>query len=304
LPKLAQPRYVDNDLLARSFTLIVVGALRKMLIADALTASIPPEVFEAPRFFSAPELWGWLIVYGFALYNDFAGYTSIVRGISGLFGIEPSLNFWQPYFSRNFTEFWNSWHITLSHWLRDYVYFPSARALLRRSRGRVTAASVVVPPLVTMLVSGLWHGFNLHMLVWGGLHGLYLVGERLLALRGKSGPAGRRPRWQQAGSMAVVFVLVMWAWVPFRLEMPEALAYWRQLLVFGDFSLQHRRLALAAGYVAASLVIDVVQRWFQDEVVFLRWPRPAQAFLLAAALFLLIIISAGQTTEVFVYQGF
>jgi alginate O-acetyltransferase complex protein AlgI len=304
LPKLAQQRYVDNELLARSVTLIVVGALRKMLIADALATAIPPAVFESPAFFSAFELWGWLIVYGFALYNDFAGYTSIVRGISGLFGIELSRNFWQPYFSRNFTEFWNSWHITLSHWLRDYIYFPTVRALLRRSRGRATVANVLVPPMATMLVSGLWHGFSLHMVVWGGLHGLYLIGERVLALRGGARAAAARPRWQQAASMLVVFLLVMWAWVPFRLEMPAALAFWRQLLAFGDFGLHHRRLILAGGYVFLSLAIDIVSRWQQDEVVYLRWPRLAQAFLLATALFLLIIISAGNTTDVFVYQGF
>jgi alginate O-acetyltransferase complex protein AlgI len=69
------------------------------------------------------------MIYAFALYNDFAGYTNIVRGVSGLFGIELSANFQTPYFSRNFTEFWKRWHITLSEWLRDYIYFPISRVL-------------------------------------------------------------------------------------------------------------------------------------------------------------------------------
>jgi D-alanyl-lipoteichoic acid acyltransferase DltB (MBOAT superfamily) len=104
LLKLRQQRIVDNDVLARSFTLVIVGIFRKLLIADSLTASIPWDVFEQPGNFGAIELWGWLFVYGFALYNDFAGCTSIVRGVSGLFGIELSLNFRQQYFSRNFGE--------------------------------------------------------------------------------------------------------------------------------------------------------------------------------------------------------
>lgn len=304
LPKLKQQRLVDNDVLARSFTLIVVGAFRKLLIADSLTAAIPWDVFESPSSFGALELWAWLFVYGFALYNDFAGYTSIVRGVSGLFGIELSLNFRQPYFSRNFGEFWNSWHITLSHWLRDYIYFPQLRALLRRNPSRRRWSNVIFPPMTTMLVSALWHGFSLHMLVWGGLHGVYQIGERALSLSGPVVPPDRRPKWRQILAMGIVFLLVMWAWVPFRVEMPVAIEFWQQLLSFGEFSLRYRRLVLVAGYVLISVLLDVVQRYSRDEVVFLRWPRLAQAALLAVVVFLVLIVSQGDQAEPFVYQGF
>jgi alginate O-acetyltransferase complex protein AlgI len=304
LPKLAQPRLVDNEALARSVTLIAIGAFRKILIADTLTAMMPWDLFVAPSNFGAMELWGWLFVYGFALYNDFAGYTSIVRGVSGLFGIELSQNFLQPYFSRNFGEFWNSWHITLSHWLRDYIYFPTLRSLLRRDRRRTSFVNVVVPPLLTMLISGLWHGFSLHMLVWGGLHGVYQVGERALSLRGKVVPPDQRPLWRQALAMGVVFILVMWAWVPFRMEMPVAIEFWQQLLIFGDFGLRYRRLLFAVAYVLAAVLLDVVQRRYRDELVFLRLPRLAQSFLLATVIFLVILVSAGVVAQPFVYQGF
>jgi alginate O-acetyltransferase complex protein AlgI len=304
LPKLAQQRVVDNDVLARSFTLIAVGAFRKILIADTLTAMMPWDLFVAPANFGALELWGWLFVYGFALYNDFAGYTSIVRGVSGLFGIEISQNFLQPYFSRNFGEFWNSWHITLSHWLRDYIYFPTLRSLLRRDRRRASVANIVVPPMVTMLVSGLWHGFSLQMLVWGGLHGVYQVAERALSLRGKVVPPDQRPLWRQAVAMGIVFILVMWAWVPFRMEMPVAIDFWQQLLTFDDFGLRYRRLVFAVGYVVVAVALDILQYRYRDEVVFLRWPRLAQSFILATVIFLIIIVSVGTVTQPFVYQGF
>ncbi len=304
LPKLRQQRIVDNDLLARSFTLIAIGLFRKLLIADTLSASIPWDVFEEPGNFGAVELWGWLFIYGFALYNDFAGYTSIVRGISGLFGIELSFNFCQPYFSRNFGEFWNSWHITLSHWLRDYIYFPSLRALLRRNPSRRNAVNFVIPPMVTMLVSGLWHGFSFHMLVWGGLHGLYQIGERILSLSGPVVAPDRRPKWQQALAMGIVFILVMWAWVPFRVEMLVAVEFWKQLLSFGELGLRYRRIILATAFVLASVTLDIVQRYSNDEAVFLHWPRFVQAALLAGVIFLTLIVSQGDNIEPFVYQGF
>ena len=139
----------------------------------------------------------YLIVYGFALYNDFAGYTGVVRGVSGLFGIELSPNFNVPYFARSLSEFWSRWHITLSQWLRDYIYFPTSRALLRRNPSRANISNILLPPLLTMLASGLWHGTGWAMLLWGALHGVYLIRERLLALWHPAGPPPLQPRWRQ-----------------------------------------------------------------------------------------------------------
>jgi hypothetical protein len=142
LPQLANPRRVDNETLARSFTLIIVGLLRKLLIASLFSGILFWNAFETPALYTAPELIGWIVIYGLFLYNDFAGYTSIVRGISGLFGIQLSHNFKQPYFARNLTEFWNNWHISLSHWLRDYIFFPSCtRSNQAQSKSKQPAQS-------------------------------------------------------------------------------------------------------------------------------------------------------------------
>jgi len=92
--------------------------------------------------------------------------------------------------------------------------------------------------------------------------------------------------------------------VPFRVEMPVAVEFWKQLLSFGEFGLRYRRLVFVAAYVLASVALDIVQRYYNDEVVFLRWPRLAQAFLLATVLFLVFIVSQGNNVEPFVYQGF
>jgi alginate O-acetyltransferase complex protein AlgI len=304
LPKLAQRRLVDNDVLARSFTLVIVGLVRKLIIADTLNAAIPWDVFVEPSYFGAIELFGWLVVYAFALYNDFAGYTSLVRGVSGFFGIEMSANFKQPYFARNFTEFWNRWHITLSHWLRDYIYFPISRSLLRRNPSPRNVPNLILPPITTMLVSGLWHGFSANMLVWGGMHGVYQVMERLPSLWRPVTPPQRWPRWRQLLGVGLVFFFTLLAWVPFRMELPVAVDFWRGLTHITNFAFRYRRIVLTVPLLLLALAIDWFEYRSQDETVYLRWPRLAQATLLAVAIFFILIISQADYEEPFVYQGF
>lgn len=305
LPKLASQRVVDNDLLSMGFSLIVIGVVRKLVFADTLTASLPPDVFVEPYNFSAPELWGWLLVYAFALYNDFAGYTSIVRGVSALFGIELSLNFKTPYLSLSISDFWNRWHITLSHWLRDYIFFPFGRNLMRRVPRRENPINLVLPPLVTMLVSGLWHGFQLNLILWGGLHGLYLVVERVRSLgRSVVNPANMSLK-RQLFSMGVVFIFVVLAWVPFRMEIPVAFEYWYGLFFnWSNLTLRYRRIFFMIPFLVGLGSIDWIQYRYKDELVFLRWPRLVQAALLAGAFLLILILSQTDTGDPFVYQGF
>lgn len=150
LPKLKAPRLVDDELFARSLTLILMGLFRKLAVADVLNVILPKDVFSDPSHYRAPELALWLLAYSFILYNDFAGYSSIVRGVSGLFGIELNQNFNLPYLARNMVEFWARWHMSLSEWLRDYSFTPTTRALLRRKYNSRHPLTMVVPPLLTM----------------------------------------------------------------------------------------------------------------------------------------------------------
>jgi alginate O-acetyltransferase complex protein AlgI len=304
VPKLRERRVVDNDVLARSFTLIVVGAVRKLLIADYLAAIMFPDVFDVPGSYAANELWTSLLMYALFLYNDFAGYTSIVRGVSGLFGIELSVNFAQPYFARNFAEFWNRWHITLSHWLRDYIYFPLSRTLLRRNPSRRNVPNLVLPPLVTMLVSGLWHGLSWNMLLWGGLHGLYQVLERIPSLWRPVVAVQQLPRWRQGAAMAVVFLLVLLAWVPFRMELPVAFQYWRGMFGFTYQWISLRLIMILVPLFAATAAMDGIQLHYRDEAAFVRWPRWAQAGLLAVSAALILLLTVADQGDPFVYQGF
>ena len=304
LPQLAQPRVVDNRVIAQSVMLIFVGLVRKLIIADTLTASFLSDVFELPAKYSPPELVLWLVIYAFALYNDFAGYTDIVRGISGFFGIELSPNFRAPYFSRNFTEFWKRWHITLSEWLRDYVYFPLNRVLSRYKTGYGKLASLILPPLVTMLVSGMWHGFYLNMIVWGGLHGLFLIVERIPSLWRPIVLPQHHPLWRQSFGMVVVFFLVILIWVPFRWELPSALQLWEALLNWSDVAIRYRRMLLVLPILIGSLVLDFIQYRSDDEYIFLKWSPLTKAACMAIVLFWVFIVTGGNFEQPFVYQAF
>ena len=304
LPKLAQPRVVDNDVLTRSVMLIFVGLTRKLLIADMLSASFLSDVFESPAKYNPLELTLWLMIYAFALYNDFAGYTDIVRGVSGLFGIELSANFRTPYFSRNFTEFWKRWHITLSEWLRDYIYFPISRGLRRVHPGFQRVTSLVLPPMLTMLVSGLWHGLSLHMLIWGGLHGLYQIVERLSSLWRPVVPPQNQPLWRQWIAMGIVFTFVILAWVPFRWELPAAFELWGALLNWSDVAIRYRRLFFVMPFLLGSLLIDLLQYKAQEEFVFLKWPPLARAACMAVIILFVFIATAGDFEPPFIYQAF
>jgi hypothetical protein len=122
--RLAGPKAVDDESVAEAATLIVTGMVRKLVIADPLGALLPADAFAPPLSLSPGSKAFALVVYAFVLYNDFAGYTAIVRGVSRLFGIDLSPNFQRPFFAATFSEFWTRWHITLSNWLRDYIYMP------------------------------------------------------------------------------------------------------------------------------------------------------------------------------------
>jgi len=299
--QLSSPRTVDNTVIARGVGLIAVGLVRKLLVADMLRALMTGRIFRTPMDFSGPQLIAGLISFAVYVYNDFAGYTSLVRGVSALFGIELSPNFNLPFFSRSFTELWTRWHISLSTWLRDYIYYPLSRSLLRRDPSGRRLLTVVVPPLVTLAASGLWHGASLNLLAWGALNGAFMAGERLISLARPSSPADRRPAWRQWVGRVLVISLVLMALVPFQATLGDSLAYWRGMLLWTSAALPDVRLLVP---FALGIVIDWAQFLGRDELVFLRWPLWLQGLLLALALLAIFLITRAGVQGPFVYQEF
>ncbi len=326
LSRLESPQKWSGELLRNSFALVLVGLVRKLVLADVLNAMIPADAFQQPSKYPAPLLAAWLLVYAFALYNDFAGYTSIVRGVSGFFGIELTNNFNIPYFARSFSEFWNRWHISLSNWLRDYIFFPLSRSLLKKIPERNHPVHIIVPPMLTMLVCGLWHGFTWNTLLWGGLQGGFLVLERIGTLwKPRVSPADL-PRWRQVIAALGVFLCILMAWVPFHTGVVPAIQYWKSLLTINNWHFSiHKAYFLTAtqrqifpqstlswvslfpffqaGFVLlGALLLDVVL--YKDELRFLKWPAWLQAVLLIMLVAIFFLLSFAEKGAPFIYQAF
>ena len=300
LPHLEHPRIVDDLTVGRAATLIAVGVTRKLAIADPLRAAIPDQAFTSPTQLGAAALVSFIVAYAFALYNDFAAYTNIARGVSSLFGIELSINFAQPFFARSFTEFWNRWHITLSHWLRDYIYLPVSRVLLRRDPSLWNVPNLILPPLLTMLAAGLWHGTSAHMLLWGGLHGCYLIAERVLGLWFPA-RIGARSAWKRIGGALIVFTLGCAAMVFFRADTRAALAWWSTVLHGAAGGLPNARMAW---YFALSLWLDWMESRHGADTLVDHWPRVGRAAVLAMAMLLCFLATRAASPAPFIYRGF
>lgn len=158
-------RGLDADRIVRAGTRIAVGLFKKFVIADSL-ALFSLNAVNAAQAESAGALWVLLYGFAFRLYFDFSGYSDIAIGVGMLFGVQLPENFDRPYLKHTITAFWQSWHITLSNWVRFYVYSPLSRSLLRR-KALTPQKIVFVATLATMIVIGLWHGMTLPFLVWG-----------------------------------------------------------------------------------------------------------------------------------------
>jgi len=325
LPKFKQPSPLDASAVEQNVWLIAVGLLRKLILADTLLNIIPAGIFLRPESYAGQDLALYLLAYAFVIYNDFAGYTSIVRGVSGFFGIELTNNFKLPYFARSFTEFWDRWHVSLSHWLRDYIYFPVSRTLAKKDPNREHFVHLIVPPILTMLVSGMWHGLGWNYLVWGGLHGLYLFFERITTRRGPRRLPDEWPKWRQVLSALVVFGLVVLALIPFRMDLVTAWHYLSRMFTpsawakpdlwllrrylagnapidnWADFKLPDVRVLLA---LIPALWLDWNQHRYKSETFFMNWPAWTKGLFLAVVVLALLLLSFADIGAPFIYQGF
>jgi alginate O-acetyltransferase complex protein AlgI len=204
--QLDHPPRIDLQKIQYALILIAAGYVKKVVLADNLAISVD-EVFSKPADASAWQALLAVYAFAFQIYFDFSGYTDIAIGLALLLGFQFPKNFNYPYLATSCQEFWRRWHMTLSRWLRDYLYIPLGGN--KYGLSRTTAAL-----MTTMVLGGLWHGASWNFVIWGTLHGFYLVLERL---------AVSRIRWWKSDARTILFArwfltfhLICFAWIFFR----------------------------------------------------------------------------------------
>lgn len=228
VPQLYQKFKLTKQEFGHAVFLILNGLVKKMLISDYISINFVDRVFESPLSFTGFE--NLMAVYGYSIqiYCDFSGYTDIAIGVALLLGFRLPINFNSPYKAMNITDFWHRWHISLSSWLRDYLYIPLGGNKKGKTRMHINL-------MITMLLGGLWHGANIRFVIWGGLHGIGLVIHKLwakmnLSLSKYYTTQSSKTQFLRFISVFTTFHLVTFAWIFFRAEtMSNAMGMIKQI---------------------------------------------------------------------------
>lgn len=240
LPQLQSSRPFDSGQMVRGLSRAILGAFKKLVIADSL-APLVMIAFDKPAIHSSMTLALGAIFYAFQIYADFSGYSDIAIGLGQMLGFRCVENFDRPYVAKSPSEFWRRWHMSLSTWLRDYIFLPVFYPLQRTFSRFVSSAKTAdkwgygTASMVTMLCAGLWHGAAWTFVVWGAIHGMLMSGQRLLL------PSPRKRRFRKppmrtavsAFAFLITFTLVTLCWIIFRSSsLSTAAIYLKQLFAF------------------------------------------------------------------------
>ena len=314
-PQLFEGHALKGKNLQKGFQLILWGFFLKMVIADN-AAVVVNTIFSDPVQYPGFYLWEAAILYSVQLYTDFQSCVMLSRGVCRLFGIEAMNNFNRPYFSPSIREFWRNWHISLSTWLRDYIYIPLGGSRKGKFRKYVNL-------ILTFLVSGLWHGSGLNFLVWGLMHGGYqIVGDLTFPMRDKIYNKLRMPQdslRRKAIQSLGVFFLVTVGWVIFRTpQLSEGLELLKSMFTASNFhvlidgsmfevGLHQKEFRVLNIGIFLLIAIGIAQRWGsisdrisrQNIVV-----RYGVYYMLIIAIWIFGAYGVGFSAQDFIYGGF
>lgn len=300
LPQLTNKRVVTARQVDSGSFLILLGLFKKVGVADAIAPLVDAR-FGSPEAFQGADLLLGVYLFAIQIYCDFSGYSDIARGSSRLLGIELMVNFRQPYFASSITDFWRRWHISLSSWLRDYLYIPLGG-------NRHGAVRTYRNLMITMLLGGLWHGASWAFIFWGGLHGIYLAVNRRFPLDKTKVGQLVGPHLRFVVGLVLTFHLVCLAWVFFRASSFAVawnyLAGIASLETLTDFGsapwLSGRNLVL----VFTLLLIDFCQNYTDDECFVFRLPAVVRGLSYGTLILITLVLGGVDTDVPFIYFQF
>ena len=290
LPQFERSRHVNVSDVSEGVQLILIGLVRKVLIADIAAGEVD-KAFGSVASMDAFGATRAVLLFSLQIYGDFAGYSDIARGVSKLLGVDLMRNFEQPYLSQNLAEFWRRWHISLSTWLRDYLYIPLGG-------NRHGTLGTYRNLMLTMLLGGLWHGASWNFVIWGAIHGVALAIHRAAggtAERRAKSLVGTTWRW------LLTMLVVAFAWVFFRApDFPTATHVLAALT-------QPGRLVLGAWLLPAVLLvvsttIDLIQNATGQHAFLSRLPAVPRGLVYAAAILALCLFRPDTDVQFIYFQ--
>lgn len=311
IPQFAKPRSIAPEMIYSAVRLIFWGYFKKVFIADGVAPYVN-DCFANPGEFNGMTLLLGVYLFALQIYGDFSGYTDIARGVSRLFGIELCVNFHRPYLASSVTDFWRRWHISLSTWLRDYLYIPLGGN--RKGPYRTYANN-----MLTMLLGGLWHGAAWTFVIWGVLHGVFLavhkflLGERKLSTTNRLGSHSQRI-WYVLCVLGT-FHLICFAWVFFRADSLSSAMVYLNGIAFGDGMKMSGIKTVTVFYGLCVFFMDLSCEINDSEVPMCRIAEPrswkdrvlnhfALRGLVYASVMFLMVFVGGDRSEPFIYFQF
>ncbi|RLA27728.1 MAG: MBOAT family protein [Gammaproteobacteria bacterium] len=298
LPQFATPRVATRQQLYWGLGLMTIGLFQKIVVADGLLAPASDAVFGATNMLHPVDAWLGTLAFSGQIFSDFAGYSTTAIGVALTLGFGLPDNFRYPYAAIGFSDFWRRWHISLSTWLRDYLYIP----LGGNRKGNIRTYANL---MTTMLLGGLWHGASWTFVVWGGLHGVYLAAERWLVAR-----LGHHDVWNKLVARVLLalltYFLINITWVFFRA--PDFTTAWRMITTMLTFVTSGEKIlptVLVLQTVITTAVMLAIHWWMRnrrlDEVID-RMPVWLTGLLWGVMLMLIIITQGG--SDAFIYFQF
>jgi len=282
LPQIRQKIHFDQEKAAHGFRLVLWGLFQKIVIADRL-GMIVSKLFDSPSQYQGATLMFVLYLYSAQIYCDFAGYSNIAIGIAKILGFDLIENFNYPYLAKDLTEFWNRWHISLSTWLRDYIFYPVMRWLRKRWKSKYALLQLALPPLISMFASGLWHGAKMNFVVWGLLHGIFLflfawsreVRTKIFSIE----------KWGKLGFLSepvqifITINIVTLLWVFFRADtVADAWMILSKLMIFNKLNILENLDFIEGIFLVTTLIIvegmqlkGYNSSWLANRPLALRW---------------------------------
>ncbi len=298
LPQIANPMVINGAVFKEGILRVIIGLFKKLFIADYL-AKYVDIVHAAPKGYGSVENLFSMYAYSFQIYFDFSGYSDIAIGIALLLGYRLRENFENPYTAQNITQFWRKWHISLSEWLRDYIYIPLGG-------NRKGVFNMYLFLLITMLVGGLWHGASFRFIFWGGAHGLALAVHKLLS---KYNTDGKKNAVVKVLSIFITFHFVALCWIFFRATSFEN-AFDSIIAMFTNFNgvgiveFFYSRPEIIILLVIASVIVFFPPKW--KEITFQSFYRiPSYLWVVILLIILQVIIQfKDDNVQNFIYFQF